>query len=69
MKGNDECNALEDEWLPVRAKEDEISLYEKLCQSIRIYHCCHLLHLWSESQVSFHLKTQTGEAKRKRATS
>ncbi len=33
MKGNDDCNALEDEWLPVRAKEDEISLYEKLCQS------------------------------------
>lgn len=33
MKGNDKSNALEDKWLPVRAKEDEISLYEKLCQS------------------------------------
>lgn len=33
MKGNEVRNALEDEWLPVQANEDEISLYDKLCQS------------------------------------
>lgn len=31
--GYGECNALEDEWLVVQAKEDEISLFEKLNQN------------------------------------
>lgn len=33
LNGNDECNTMEDKRLPVRAKEDGISLFENLCQS------------------------------------
>lgn len=66
--GDDECIAIEDEWLVVQANEDEISLFEKLCQSEFIMDAVYLIS-GQESQVSFHLNAQKGEAKRKEETS
>ncbi len=64
MKGNDKCNALEDEWLPVRAKEDEISLYEKLCPSGFITAAIYFISGQKAKYVTWRLKRGKQRGKR-----
>lgn len=56
--GDDECDVPEDKWAEARAKEDEISLFEKL--SIRIPR-----RRWSVSQASLYLWSGPVERRRR----